>query len=186
MIDDALNNRLDRIEQHVQNLDTRLTGVEQILPTLATKDDLKAFATKDDLKAFATKDDLKAFATKDDLKAFPTREEAKAFATKDDLRRALEDVPTRRDPKGFVTKDDLQAFGEREGALMRQFVLEVVEKSAADTRHEMRLLFEAQNRKIDAVLDLHQAGRARTEEVDEAARTRDAALDRRVTRLERS
>lgn len=159
MTNDPLNNRLDRIEQHVQNLDTRLTGVEQILPTLATRDDLKAFATKDDLKA---------------------------FATKDDLRRALEDVPTRRDPKGFVTRDDLQAFGEHQGALMRQFVLKVVEKSAADTRHEMRLLFEAQNRKIDAVLDLHQAGRARTEEVDEAARTRDAALDRRVTRLERS
>jgi hypothetical protein len=32
----------------------------EILPTLATKDDLKRFPTKDDLKRFATKDDLKA------------------------------------------------------------------------------------------------------------------------------
>ena len=56
------------MEEVLKNLDRRLTKVEQILPTLATKEDLKGFATKDDLKAFATKDDLKAFATKDDLK----------------------------------------------------------------------------------------------------------------------
>ena len=48
------------MEDVLKNLDRRLTNVEQILPILATKDDLKAFATKDDLKAFATKDDLKA------------------------------------------------------------------------------------------------------------------------------
>ena len=47
------------MEDVLKNLDRRLTNVEQILPTLATKEDLKAFATKDDLKAFATKDDLK-------------------------------------------------------------------------------------------------------------------------------
>ena len=33
----------------VKNLDQRMSAVEQILPTLATKEDLKAFATKDDL-----------------------------------------------------------------------------------------------------------------------------------------
>jgi hypothetical protein len=42
----------------VKNLDQRMSAVEQILPTLATKEDLKAFATKEDLKAFATKKDL--------------------------------------------------------------------------------------------------------------------------------
>ncbi len=46
------------ISERFNNLDHRLSTVEQILPTLATKEDLKAFATKDDLKAFATKDDL--------------------------------------------------------------------------------------------------------------------------------
>ena len=56
------------MEDVLKNLDRRLTNVEQILPTLATKEDLKAFATKEDLKAFATKDDLNAFATKEDLK----------------------------------------------------------------------------------------------------------------------
>jgi hypothetical protein len=65
----------DQVEAHLRNLDRRVDRVEQILPTLATKVDLKAFATKEDLKAFATKEDLKAFATKEDLKAFPTRDE---------------------------------------------------------------------------------------------------------------
>jgi hypothetical protein len=61
------------VEHHFENLDRRLDRIEQILPTLATKDDLKAFATKDDVKAYATKDDLKAYATKDDLQAFADR-----------------------------------------------------------------------------------------------------------------
>ena len=60
------------MEEVLKNLDHRLTKVEQILPTLATKEDLKAFATKEDLK-----EALKAYATKDDLKAFPTRDEVK-------------------------------------------------------------------------------------------------------------
>ena len=73
------------IEHHFENLDRRLDRIEQILPTLATKDDLKAFATKDALRAFATKDDLKALATKDDLKAYATKDDLQAFATRDDL-----------------------------------------------------------------------------------------------------
>jgi hypothetical protein len=46
------------MEDRFENIERRLDRIEQILPTLATKDDLKAFATKDDLKAFATKEDL--------------------------------------------------------------------------------------------------------------------------------
>ena len=38
------------MEEVLKNLDLRLTKVEQILPTLATKEDLKAFATKEELK----------------------------------------------------------------------------------------------------------------------------------------
>jgi hypothetical protein len=60
------------MEEVLKKLDHRLTKVEQILPTLATREDLKAFATKEDLK-----EALKAYATKDDLKAFPTRDEVK-------------------------------------------------------------------------------------------------------------
>jgi hypothetical protein len=57
------------MEEVLKNLNRRLTNVEQILPTLATKDDLKAFATKEDLKAFATKEELNAFATKEETRS---------------------------------------------------------------------------------------------------------------------
>jgi hypothetical protein len=66
----------------VKNLDQRTAAIEQILPTLATKEDLKALATKEDLKAYVTKEYLQ-----EALKAFPTRiemeekfEEAKRYA----------------------------------------------------------------------------------------------------------
>jgi len=39
----------DVIATHLKNLDHRLSRVEQILPTLATKNDLTAFATKEDV-----------------------------------------------------------------------------------------------------------------------------------------
>src|SRR5688572_31199556 len=86
----------------VNNLDQRLSAVEQILPTLATKDDLKVFATKEDLKAFATKEDLKAYPTRAEMNE--KFEEAKNFARvlhedlKDDIRLIAEhlaDVMTR-------------------------------------------------------------------------------------------
>lgn len=164
MTENSLEIRLDRIDGRLQNLETRLTAVEQKLPTLATKDDLKGFVTKDDSKRFATKQDLKRFATKEDLKRFATKEDLKRFATKDDLRTSL----------------------EREGAAMRAFVLEVTQKLATDLRSEMRVLFEAQNQKLDAFLDLYKTERERIDEVDTASRHRDAALSRRVERLERA
>lgn len=56
------------MEQLIKNIDERLARVEQKLPTLATKDDLKAFVTKEDAKAFVTKEDAKGFATKEDMR----------------------------------------------------------------------------------------------------------------------
>ena len=56
----------DVIATHLENLDRRLSKVEQILPTLATKNDLTAFATKEDLAEalapLATKEDLNDLA----------------------------------------------------------------------------------------------------------------------------
>jgi len=71
------------VELMIKNLNDRVTSVEQILPTLATKQDLEAFATKEDLKALATKEDLRAFATKVDLEAMRTelRTEMKTLFT---------------------------------------------------------------------------------------------------------
>jgi hypothetical protein len=48
------------MEDVLKNIDLRLTKVEQILPTLATKEDLKAFATKEDLKVYPTRDEMNA------------------------------------------------------------------------------------------------------------------------------
>jgi hypothetical protein len=51
------------IATHLEHLDRRLTRVEQILPTLATKDDLRTLATKEGLAQaiapLATKDELR-------------------------------------------------------------------------------------------------------------------------------
>jgi hypothetical protein len=104
------------MEDRLDKLDHRLDRIEQILPMLATEDDLKGFATKDDLKAFATKDDLKALATKDDLKAYPT---------KADLKDVL---------KAYATKDDLTAFAERFTSMLAA-AFEQAERNAR-TLHE--------------------------------------------------
>jgi hypothetical protein len=100
------------MEDVLRNLDRRVERIEQILPTLATKEDLKAFATKEDLKAFATKEDLKAFATKDDLQAYPTkddlREALRKYATKDDLRAGLQEVMAHTRMLYEQTREDIQ------------------------------------------------------------------------------
>src|SRR5215470_4016866 len=65
------------IEGLIKDLNARTKRIEQILPSLATKEDLADL--KNDVKAGATKDDLKACATKDDIKAFPTRDEVRTM-----------------------------------------------------------------------------------------------------------
>src|SRR5256885_7309279 len=50
----------DEMEVVIKNLDDRTSRIEQILPTLATKEDLKAFATKEDLKVFPTREEWTA------------------------------------------------------------------------------------------------------------------------------
>ena len=47
------------IETLIKHIDDRTSRIEQILPTVATKEDLNAFATKEDLKAYATKEDMR-------------------------------------------------------------------------------------------------------------------------------
>jgi hypothetical protein len=70
----------DVIATHLENLDRRLARVEQILPTLAAKEELQAsiasLATKEELQAaiapLATKEELRAaiapLATKEELR----------------------------------------------------------------------------------------------------------------------
>lgn len=48
------------VREQLKNLDDRLARVEQFLPSVATKDDLKAFATKDDLQRFVSREEFRA------------------------------------------------------------------------------------------------------------------------------
>lgn len=83
-MDDAM------ITTQFENLDRRLARVEQILPTLATKDDLQGLATKEDLQGLATKEELKGLATKEEL-----RLAIEPLATKEELRLAIEPLATK-------------------------------------------------------------------------------------------
>jgi hypothetical protein len=82
----------------VKKIDLRLERIEQFLPTLATKDELRAqaLATKDELRALgatlATKEELRAhaLASKADLRAAVV-----LLATKEELRAAVAPLATR-------------------------------------------------------------------------------------------
>jgi len=63
------------IDEHLENIDRRLTRLEQILPTLATKAELQTLATKDETKTLATRDEIKTLATKDELKTLATKDD---------------------------------------------------------------------------------------------------------------
>jgi hypothetical protein len=63
-MDDASSRDISKI-----SIDRRLANVEQILPTLATKDELHTLATKADLRTLATKQELSTLATKEELRA---------------------------------------------------------------------------------------------------------------------
>jgi len=144
------------IETHIKNIARRTERIEEILPTLAAKEDLKAFATKEDLKAFATKDDLKAFATKDDLKAFATKDDLKAYATKEDLKA----YPTRDEVKTMIEKD-----GER-------------------TRRHFDVVAEEIKTSVQKIAEGHEVLGARIEGVRTELKADLAHHERRITRLE--
>lgn len=191
------------LEARVQKLEVRIATVEQILPTLATKDDLKGMPTADDPKGFAMKVDLERFATKDDLKGMPTVDDPKGFAMKADLDRFatrddLKGMPTVDDPKGFALKADL----EHEMHSMREFVREQIghlriemaedrrriqaecEANRRASREEMYVLIEVERERWRAIIDQQNRAFERMASIDVESRDRDRALDLRITRLE--
>src|SRR3954465_11076948 len=90
------------IDEHFENLDRRLTAVEQIVPAVATREDLRGtiapLATKEELRAA-----IEPLATKEELRTaiepLATKEEPRAaiepLATKEELRAAREPVATK-------------------------------------------------------------------------------------------
>ena len=81
-----------KMEDEIKNLDRRLVSVEQILPTLATKEDL-----------LATRADL--FATRDDLRA-------EIVATRRDLTERIEEVKRHADVLNEDTREDIRKVAE--------------------------------------------------------------------------
>jgi len=115
------------IQEHLRNIDRRLSNVEQILPTLATQEHLRnidqrlskveqllpTLATKDDLERYATKEDLERYATKEDLAAATA-----LLATKEEVQ--LEGERSRRhmDVIAESLRSDIQLLAEHVAAVM--------------------------------------------------------------------
>ena len=60
----------------LRSLDQRVGRIEQVLPTLATKDEIRNLATRDEIRNLATRDELARFATKEDMLAEGVRTRA--------------------------------------------------------------------------------------------------------------
>ena len=118
--------RMD-LEQVVRDTNRRLDRVEQILPTLPTREELDGRIAK-----LATKEELQAaiapLATKEELRAAVA-----PLATKEELRAAVAPLATKEE-LGAV-KRDLEALGQRLDAR----ITEESERS----RRETRVLFES-------------------------------------------
>jgi hypothetical protein len=118
------------IDQHLENIDRRLTRLEQILPSLATKQEFEPLATKEDLKTLATKEELKTLATKEELKTLATKEDLKTLATKEELKM----LATKEELKNLATKQELRAEHDR-------------------LRLDMRILLEHQDGKLQMIAE---------------------------------
>ena len=108
-MDDAM------IAGHLENLDRRLTRVEQILPTLATRDESHA-ALATAVAALATKEDLRfaiaPLATKEEL-----RLAIAPLATKEELREEGERSRRHMDIVGEALRSDIQLLAEHLAAV---------------------------------------------------------------------
>ena len=116
LMDDAM------IAGHLENLDHRLARVEQILPSLATKEDLRSLATKEELRSLATKEELRSLATKEEL--LLTKEELRLeLATRSaELRREIrgEGERSRRHMDVLIEaqRSDIQLLAEHLSVVM--------------------------------------------------------------------
>lgn len=94
------------IVRHLENLDRRLANVEQILPTLATKEELREavapLATREELRAA-----IAPLATKEELRAAVA-----SLATKEDVRAVEDRLRRHMDVVGEGLRSDVQLLAE--------------------------------------------------------------------------
>ena len=153
------------IEERVKNIDERTQRIEQILPTLPTRTEMRE-AIQKAIEPLATKKDFEGLATKKDLEG---------LATKNELQKAIEPLATKKElaelaghmEERFATKAELR----EEGVQTRRH-FDVVAESLRD---DIRLIAEGQ---------VGLAERMEAMRIDLKADI--AGLDRRVMRLEAS
>ena len=116
-----------QLEQLVRKLDMRVTRIEQLLPTLATKSDLQEavarLATKEELREavakLATKEELREavakLATKEELRA-----EVAKLATKDEMKAGFEDAKRYALILVEATRDEIRMLAEHILAMREQ------------------------------------------------------------------
>ena len=114
----------------LRNLDRRVGRIEQVLPTLATKDEIRNLATKDEIRNLATKDEIRNLATRDELARFATKEDMLA--------------------EGVRTRAHFDAVAERLEAQIRVLAegLMSLDQRFEDFRSETRTNFAAVDRRL--------------------------------------
>ena len=125
--------RAEQLDQRVGNCEHRLDRIEQIVPTLATRNDLRVavapLATKEELRAAVA-----PLATKEELRAAVA-----PLATKEELRAAVAPLATKEELAPLATKEELRAaVSESEQRLRVHF--DVIAESL---RYQLQLLAEA-------------------------------------------
>ena len=94
------------MEEQLKNLDARTTAIEHILPTLATKEDLR-------LRTEALREDLR-------LTTAALQHEMAKLATKDELNAGLEDAKRYALMLNEATRDDIRLLAEHLLAMRSQ------------------------------------------------------------------
>ena len=159
----------DRVGRVLENLDRRMTRVEQILPTLPTREDVR-IAIADATAPLASKVQLDAavarLATKEELEAAVAR-----LATREELEAAVARLATREELAAAIAPLATRAEVGEEGERTRRH-FDVVAESLRD---DIRIIAEGQ------VSLSHRFDEFRVEFKADIA-----SLDRRVTRLEAS
>lgn len=81
------------LEDVIRNIESRVRRIEQILPTLATREELQAaiapLATREDIAALATREDIAPLATREEIASLATREEIALLATREEMYAAI-------------------------------------------------------------------------------------------------
>jgi alkylhydroperoxidase/carboxymuconolactone decarboxylase family protein YurZ len=163
------------LEAVVKNLDRRVTGIEQILPTLATKEDLRAavapLATREEMRSAIDTAIAKAvapLATLDEMHNAINTAIAKAVAP----------LATREEMHNAINTAIAKAVAP---LATREEMFQAVREEGQQTRRHFDVVAESLRGDIRLVAEGHAGLQQR---VDTEVKAADATLDRRATRLE--